>query len=239
VALDGVVLIGHDWGEALALDWAARHPRRVRGIGRRHFSAAWHLITQHFRGGQPFGHAPCLGQGWPELDRAGARAGPWRMGGGAHPGAGLWLEIRQLARSGLVTRWADLRPSRRLCLRAAPRLRPAGQAVIRRSDLTAIWLPCPVMLVFVILVGQGVLGRSADRRPGWPFQDAEECDAPARIGGRRSSRLDRPPMAAMPSEREFDTKAQCLSWLSPRPTSPSWCGTERALVAAAFMSGWR
>jgi haloalkane dehalogenase len=26
------VLIGHDWGGALAFDWAARHPGRVRGI---------------------------------------------------------------------------------------------------------------------------------------------------------------------------------------------------------------
>jgi haloalkane dehalogenase len=26
------VLVGHDWGGALAFDWAARHPRRVRGI---------------------------------------------------------------------------------------------------------------------------------------------------------------------------------------------------------------
>lgn len=30
--LDGVVLVGHDWGGALAFDWAARHPGRVRGI---------------------------------------------------------------------------------------------------------------------------------------------------------------------------------------------------------------
>ncbi|MBF8186008.1 haloalkane dehalogenase [Nonomuraea sp. K274] len=30
--LDDVVLIGHDWGGALAFDWAARHPGRVRGI---------------------------------------------------------------------------------------------------------------------------------------------------------------------------------------------------------------
>jgi pimeloyl-ACP methyl ester carboxylesterase len=30
--LDGVVLTGHDWGGALAFDWAARHPGRVRGI---------------------------------------------------------------------------------------------------------------------------------------------------------------------------------------------------------------
>lgn len=32
LALDGVVLIAHDWGGALALDWAARHPGRVRGL---------------------------------------------------------------------------------------------------------------------------------------------------------------------------------------------------------------
>jgi haloalkane dehalogenase len=30
--LDDVVLVGHDWGGALAFDWAARHPDRVRGI---------------------------------------------------------------------------------------------------------------------------------------------------------------------------------------------------------------
>ena len=29
--LDRVVLIGHDWGGALAFDWAARHPERVLG----------------------------------------------------------------------------------------------------------------------------------------------------------------------------------------------------------------
>lgn len=29
---DGVVLVGIDWGGALAFDWAARHPGRVRGI---------------------------------------------------------------------------------------------------------------------------------------------------------------------------------------------------------------
>jgi haloalkane dehalogenase len=30
--LGRVVLVGHDWGGALAFDWAARHPERVRGI---------------------------------------------------------------------------------------------------------------------------------------------------------------------------------------------------------------
>jgi haloalkane dehalogenase len=32
LALDEVTLVGHDWGGALAFDWAARHPERVRGI---------------------------------------------------------------------------------------------------------------------------------------------------------------------------------------------------------------
>lgn len=30
--LDQVVLVGHDWGGALAFDWASRHPERVRGL---------------------------------------------------------------------------------------------------------------------------------------------------------------------------------------------------------------
>ena len=30
--LTGVVLVGHDWGGALAFDWARRHPHRVRGV---------------------------------------------------------------------------------------------------------------------------------------------------------------------------------------------------------------
>lgn len=32
LGLDRVVLVGHDWGGALAFDFAARHPGRVRGI---------------------------------------------------------------------------------------------------------------------------------------------------------------------------------------------------------------
>lgn len=30
--LEEVVLVGHDWGGVLALDWAARHPERVRAV---------------------------------------------------------------------------------------------------------------------------------------------------------------------------------------------------------------
>lgn len=32
LGLDEVVLVGHDWGGALAFDWATRHPGRVRGV---------------------------------------------------------------------------------------------------------------------------------------------------------------------------------------------------------------
>ncbi|GAA2726493.1 haloalkane dehalogenase [Actinocorallia aurantiaca] len=32
LGLDRVVLVGHDWGGALAFDWAARHPERVLGL---------------------------------------------------------------------------------------------------------------------------------------------------------------------------------------------------------------
>lgn len=32
IGLDAVVLVGHDWGGALAFDWATRHPNRVRGV---------------------------------------------------------------------------------------------------------------------------------------------------------------------------------------------------------------
>jgi len=32
LALEGVVLVGYDWGGALAMDWATRHPDRVRGL---------------------------------------------------------------------------------------------------------------------------------------------------------------------------------------------------------------
>ncbi|MEV0380088.1 haloalkane dehalogenase [Nonomuraea sp. NPDC050643] len=32
LGLEEVVLVGHDWGGALAFDWAARHPGRARGV---------------------------------------------------------------------------------------------------------------------------------------------------------------------------------------------------------------
>jgi haloalkane dehalogenase len=32
LGLDEVVIVGHDWGGALGMDWGARHPGRVRGI---------------------------------------------------------------------------------------------------------------------------------------------------------------------------------------------------------------
>jgi haloalkane dehalogenase len=43
--LHDVVLIGHDWGGALACDWAARHPERVRGLAL--FEAIIRPIDRH------------------------------------------------------------------------------------------------------------------------------------------------------------------------------------------------
>jgi len=102
LALDRVVLIGHDWGEALALDWAARHPRRVRGIGRRYFSAAWHLITQHLRGGQPSGSSggPGAPRAWGNR-MAGHENARRAHGGGIVPHRSmiLWVSSLSLIRS--------------------------------------------------------------------------------------------------------------------------------------------
>jgi haloalkane dehalogenase len=32
LALDRVMIVGHDWGGALGFDWAARHPERVAAL---------------------------------------------------------------------------------------------------------------------------------------------------------------------------------------------------------------
>ena len=32
LSLENVILVGHDWGGALAADWASRHPSRDRGM---------------------------------------------------------------------------------------------------------------------------------------------------------------------------------------------------------------
>jgi haloalkane dehalogenase len=32
LGLGEVVIVGHDWGGSLGMDWAARHPTRIRGV---------------------------------------------------------------------------------------------------------------------------------------------------------------------------------------------------------------
>ena len=56
LGLDDVVLVLHDWGSALGLDWARRHPRRVRGLALMEFISpqpTWldmlPVVAQHFR----------------------------------------------------------------------------------------------------------------------------------------------------------------------------------------------
>jgi haloalkane dehalogenase len=56
LGLDDLVLVLHDWGSALGLDWARRHPRRVRGLVLMEFicpQPTWldmnPVVAQHFR----------------------------------------------------------------------------------------------------------------------------------------------------------------------------------------------
>jgi haloalkane dehalogenase len=53
LALTDVVLVGHDWGGVLALDWARRHPERVRGVA----TLETILDELHFRDYPPQGKA--------------------------------------------------------------------------------------------------------------------------------------------------------------------------------------
>lgn len=51
--LDDVILVGHDWGSALGLHWARRHPDRVRGIALMEpilFPYRWSDFPRPFRG---------------------------------------------------------------------------------------------------------------------------------------------------------------------------------------------
>ena len=80
LGLDGVVLVGHDWGGALAFDWAARHPERVRGV------AFFETIVKPIHVGRvPGGRARAL-RGVPHARRRradGARREPVHHGGAA------------------------------------------------------------------------------------------------------------------------------------------------------------
>ncbi|AME28365.1 haloalkane dehalogenase [Burkholderia sp. PAMC 26561] len=56
LGLDDVVLVLHDWGSALGLDWSRRHPRKVRGLALMEIicpQPTWldmnPVVAQHFR----------------------------------------------------------------------------------------------------------------------------------------------------------------------------------------------
>ncbi|TLU70734.1 haloalkane dehalogenase [Lichenicoccus roseus] len=56
LGLGDVVLVLHDWGSALGLDWARRHPRRIRGLALMEFicpQPTWldmnPVVAQHFQ----------------------------------------------------------------------------------------------------------------------------------------------------------------------------------------------
>ena len=63
LGLDGVTLVGHDWGGALGFDWASRHPGRVRAIAFMETVVrplTWDdwpaLARDHYRGAQAPAH---------------------------------------------------------------------------------------------------------------------------------------------------------------------------------------
>ena len=84
VGLDRVVLVGHDWGGALAFDWAARHPERVLGIA--------------------FAESIIKPMGWDELSpQARARAAKVRSSEGEELYLDQDLFIRQAFTGGVLT----------------------------------------------------------------------------------------------------------------------------------------
>ena len=84
VGLDRVVLVGHDWGGALAFDWAARHPERVLGIA--------------------FAESIVKPMGWDELSpQARARAAKVRSSEGEELYLDQDLFIRQAFTGGVLT----------------------------------------------------------------------------------------------------------------------------------------
>jgi len=115
--LDSVVLIGHDWGGALAFDWAARHPDRVRGVaffetivkpmsweefpddGRRLFEA---IKTRGHRRGDAAGtervHRAAPGHRDHPADRGGPRCLPRTVPDAAEPSAAVAMGAVDAAR---------------------------------------------------------------------------------------------------------------------------------------------
>lgn len=132
LGLDRIVLVGHDWGGALAFDWAARHPDRVRGV------AFLETIVKPL--------------GWEEVSpQARARIEKLRTPAGEEMALDQDLFVRQAFTGGVLTPVSDLEPylapfptreSRRPILAWARQLPVGGEPaeLIGRIEAYDAWL---------------------------------------------------------------------------------------------------
>jgi haloalkane dehalogenase len=147
LGLDRVVLVGHDWGGALAFDWAARHPDRVRGIA----------FLETFV--KPLA--------WDEVSpQARARMEKLRTPAGEELALDQDLFVRQAFTGGVLTPVSDLEPylapfptreSRRPILAWARQLPIGGEPaeLIARIEAYDVWLARSVEVPKLLLTFTG------------------------------------------------------------------------------------
>jgi haloalkane dehalogenase len=149
VGLDRVVLVGHDWGGALAFDWAARHPGRVLGIA--------------------FLESIVKPMGWDELSpQARARGEKIRGAEGEELYLGQDLFVRQAFTGGVLTPVSarDLevylapyptRESRRPLLAWARQMPLGGEpaGLVRRIEAYDAWLAASTQVPKLLMTFEG------------------------------------------------------------------------------------
>jgi haloalkane dehalogenase len=149
VGLDRVVLVGHDWGGALAFDWAARHPERVLGIA--------------------FLESIVKPMGWDELSpQARARAEKIRGAEGEELYLGQDLFVRQAFTGGVLTPVSDqdleaylapypTRESRRPLLAWARQMPLGGEpaGLVTRIEAYDAWLAASPGVPKLLLTFEG------------------------------------------------------------------------------------
>lgn len=149
MGLGRVVLVGHDWGGALAFDWAARHPERVGGIA--------------------FLESIVKPMGWDELTpQARTRAENIRSAAGEHLYLDQDLFVRQAFTGGVLTPVSDhdlqtylapypTRESRRPLLAWARQLPLGGEPaeLVARIEAYDAWLATSSRIPKLLMTFEG------------------------------------------------------------------------------------
>ena len=204
VGLDRVVLVGHDWGGALAFDWAARHPDRVLGIA--------------------FLESIVKPMGWDELSpQARARSEKIRSAEGEQLYLDQDLLVRQAFTGGVLTPVSEqdlevylapypTRESRRPLLAWARQMPLGGEpaGLVARIEAYDAWLAASpqvpkLMMTFegsptLLSAGDGGLVREPHRRAGdraLRQGRAPRARGPPRRDRRRHLGLGGPPRPAL------------------------------------------